>query len=367
MKARSLVALALVASQFAPLFTLGAQTQTVPKLNLSKPDWVAAEPFSIEPELRVLSSGMIIAADFNEMKVRLISATGKTVRQIGREGSGPSEYTAPQTLIALPHDSTLLLDRDERRILTIDPQGKIVSTRTIPNSLDASAERLAAADNQGRVYFPFERAMVKKGDPHPSSYAIARWRRNTETFDTVAVLSQEVPKYVKGRVPKTEDYKKFTELGAWRITMFAPVDNWVVAPSGRVAIIYAAPYHVEWIETNKSRTIGANVSYVPVAVTDKDRKHREPKGPPYVRVYAKTKAAFEPETALLDEADNVWVRRNDVFGSANRRWDVFNSRGGFLTTLSLPDNLRPKVITARYAYVLRTDDDGLSWLERYSR
>lgn len=334
----------------------------LPKLNLAKPDWTAEDAFSSMPTMRQLSNGSVIVADLQDKEVRLLTTNGNTARQLGRKGSGPGEYTAPRRLIALPNDSTLLLDRDARRILIIDPSAKIVSTQPIPTKLLSGSERLAAADGRGRVYFQFE-SDEKKGEPAPTTAAVARWTRNRDTFDTVTLVALEVPKAQPMVLPPE---MKANLVGRRRVS-FASVDDWVTASSGRVAVIYASPYHIEWVESDRTRTIGGTVAIAPIKVTEQDKRYYEPKGPPFVRVYPETKSPFQPETAVVDESENVWVRRYEPFGSATRRWDVFNSKGKHLGAVPIAANRVLLAINKRYAYCARTDDDGLVWLERYSR
>ncbi|MEO7360975.1 MAG: hypothetical protein ABI120_11635 [Gemmatimonadaceae bacterium] len=84
--------------------TIAAQNAPI-TWSVSHPDWVSAESFSSIVSVRVLSSGMVLAVDGKELEVQLLDASGKTIRQIGRKGSGPAEYSRPTALIALPHDT----------------------------------------------------------------------------------------------------------------------------------------------------------------------------------------------------------------------------------------------------------------------
>ncbi|MEO7359110.1 MAG: hypothetical protein ABI120_02190, partial [Gemmatimonadaceae bacterium] len=341
-----------------------AEGQTKPpSLNLAKPDWTAEDAFSDLPSIRQLSNGSVIATDLKDVQVRLLSANGTTLKQLGRRGSGPSEYTKPTALLALSNDTTLLLDRDARRILTIDPSGKFTSTQPIPTRLGTGSERLAYADRQGRIFFQSE-TPTEDGVNASSTNAIARWTRPRDAFDTVALIKMEVQKVLERKMPNNKEVLIMN--GVYR-TSYGPADDWVATATGRAAIIHAEPYHVEWIETNRTRTIGATVAFPPVPVTDADKKYYEPNGPPYVRLYAKTKSPFVTRSAIVDESENIWVRRYEPIGSATRRWDVFDAKGKHLGTVPISADRQLLAINKAYAYCARTDNDGLVWLERYSR
>lgn len=335
----------------------------MPVLKLSKPDWTADEPFSVYPTIRQLENGTIIVADAKDVEVRLLGTNGQTLRPLGRKGSGPGEYSRPTKLMALTHDSTLLLDRSARRVLVIDPSGKFTATQPIPSKLGEGSEWLASADVLGRVYFRYQ-AEIKKGDPPQEFGAIARWSRDKDAFDTASIIKLDVPKLQNLPMPS---HPEVTRMVVRRRVAFAAEDDWVAAPSGRVAIIHAAPYHVEWYATNGAKIVGETIPYTPVPVTEKDKKYWEPNGPPFIRDYPKTKSPFEAETAVVDESENVWVRRHDAFGSAVRRWDVFDPKGKLLGTQLIPAARRILAINRKYVYLSRTDADELVWLERFSR
>jgi len=221
--------------------------------------------------------------------------------------------------------------------------------------------QVRGADPSGRLYFRYH-----KGGPNPdvpTPETIVRWQRGREHFDTVATITVQHPKPALFTIERSENK---TTVGRVNVR-FAPVDDWIVAPSGRLAIIHAAPYRVDWVEKNGKLNAGSPVTYTPVVVTEADRKRAEPKGPPFVRTYAKVKSAFMNESSATDDRDNVWVPRYEAAGAASRRWDVFSATGKHLGIVPLSANRTLLTITKRNAYVVRTDDDGLKWLERYAR
>ena len=338
-----------------------SRAQPLPNVSFARPEWTTEASFSEITSIRVLANGTVVLADAQESQVFLISATGKSAAPIGRKGSGPAEYQSPNRLIALANDTTLVVDRDARRFLLVDGRGRVIGTHQFPEPLADGAEQMMGADGGGRLYFRVSIASEKPGTQAVA--AIGRWQRGMERFDTVTMIAIENPKVQQY---KNRAFVKGQSWGQPR-TLFAPVDDWVVAPSGRIAIIHAVPYRVDWLEKHGTMNKGAPVTYSPVPVAEQDKKLREPKGPPYVRLYAKMKAAFMPESAVADEADNIWVPRNEVAGAASRRWDVFSSTGKHLGAVPIPGNRRLLAVTERHAYLSRTDEDGLRWLERYAR
>ena len=88
-----------------------------------------------------------------------------------------------------------------------------------------------------------------------------------------------------------------------RVMPFSLMEDWIVAPSGRVALVRTSPYRVDWRELDGRLTIGTPVQFTPVPVTEADRKAREPNGPPFRLEYPTTKPAFRDGTLVVDEQD----------------------------------------------------------------
>ncbi len=338
-----------------------ARAQAVPaKLSLERPDWVSSDAFSSLTSVRILSNGMVLAADTKDVEVHLLDANGKKVRQIGRSGAGPGEYTRP-LVVALPGDSTLLLDVGARRYIVIDPRGQITKTEGVTPALGAGADAIAAADSKGRLLFGHKVASVSSGVGATSP--IGRWARGADHFDTVTMFQGENPKIVPLKVKNSP----IKDLAVQSRQVFAAVNDWVAAPSGRIAIIHAVPYRVDWVELNGKITQGTEVAVTRVPVTEIDRKTYEPDGPPYRRTYAAMKSPFMAEDAVADNQDNLWVPRNEAAGFKSRRWDVFAANGKLRGTVMIPSGRKLMAVTARHAYIRYTDSDGLQWIERYAR
>lgn len=331
------------------------------RFSLAHRDWTSSDAFSQLNALRVLSNGSVLVADGMDIEVRLIDATGKVTRQIGRKGSGPAEYTSPALLIALPADSTLLLDLGARRFLIIDPRGQVVKTEVISQALGAAGETIAGSDPAGRLYFGQKLASQLNGIG--ASEPIARWTRGTDRFDTITMFRTENPKVR----PAGKSAPGLKEQVSQTREVFAAVDDWVVAPSGKIAIIHAEPYRVDWVSPNGKVTPGKPVTVTRVPVTEADRKEREPDGPPYKRAYAALKSPFVSDIVVVDNEDNVWVARSEAAQYKNRRWDVFGSNGVLRATVLLPRGRKLMAVTAAHLYISYTDADGLQWIERYSR
>lgn len=183
--------LALTAACLAPQH---AQAQrTPPTLALSRPAWTAAEPFAHITAVRELGSGAVLLADVVERRVHLLDAGGRTMRDIGRIGARPLEFRVPAALVALRGDSTLLLDRDQRRFLIVTPEGALLDARRLPDALGQGAEFVRGADASGRLIF--QASLLPANETNPF-VALKRWDRRTGQIDSVAAVLMPNPKPV---------------------------------------------------------------------------------------------------------------------------------------------------------------------------
>lgn len=333
-------------------------SQGQPNVSLVTPVWTAAQSFTAVSSLRVLRSGAVLVADFNDQSLYLLNQSGQNIRKLGRKGSGPNEYLTPLRLITMSGDSTWLLDRDAHRFLVISPTGQLIGTIPFASQLEAGGEFVRGGDQRGRLYF--QNGFLARSPTQAATLPVYRWDRKTRQPDSIASIMVPNPQPIERTVPGVG------KVIARRLMPFTPQDDWVVAPTGRVAFIRARPYRVDWRELDGTLTIGPAVAYQAVPVTDADRKAREPNGPPFQLVYPATKAPFTQGMTVIDDREQVWVRRERRAGASEVMWDVFDGKGKHLGVLTLPASKRIVAVTFRFVYVVRTDEDDLQWLEAYA-
>lgn len=71
--------------------------------------------------------------------------------------------------------------------------------------------------------------------------------------------------------------------------------------------------------------------------------------------------------AIRVEGQRVWVRRNASSGARTVPWDVFDRWGKRIETVMIAKDLRIVAFDPRLVYGIRTDEDGLEWLEGFPR
>jgi len=126
----------------------------------------------------------------------------------------------------------------------------------------------------------------------------------------------------------------------------SPADGWGVAPDGRVAVVRAKPYRVDWVSRDGKTTVGPVIAYDVLPMTDADRQARVAKARsepsigagvgsdgshPMVEKpaleFAATKPPFAAGDVLVSPDAMVWVRRTSPSDAADAIYDVFDAAG----------------------------------------
>lgn len=361
--------------------------QTVPTKVLSKPDAEIQDPFTQLSSVRELGDGRVVVADSRDKTVQLV-AFGGAAKKIGREGSGPNEYAMPQRLYAAGGDTTYLWDPLNSRFLLIKPDGAPGGTFSLGNVEAGAATRMIltpqAIDSRGRFYYRGPGITQSPEGPVVSdSLPILRFDRATKKTDTLAYMVNTAKVSSSGgqgnrRVAFTIQNKPFGDE-----------DQWAVTPDGRVAIVRAADYHVDWFGASKAK--GPAIQFEKLKVTEDDKKAwrearsrvqglamttqvgraggsqtqtqairpsdlPEPEWPEY-------KGAFTSVTSAPD--GKLWIQRTSPASQKGTTYDVLDANGRLVSKVMIPERTRLIGFGKGTIYLVRFDEDDLQYLQRY--
>src|SRR5688572_16471840 len=232
-----------------------AQAEPAP-VRLATPATLPHE-FSLVRGVRELPDGRVLVTDWTEEVLSVADFGAGTVRAIGRKGPGPLEYRLPGTLIALPGDSTLMLDEGNSRFAIIGPD--LAIARSYSNNRPGYPHAIypRAADRLGRIYFVIP-AWADRTPPGGDSVVVARWTPHGDRIERLA--------HVKGYTPR-----KGTQTMGLPYVLFGAQDGWQAAPDGRLVFVRTEGYRVEWRGTDGRTSSGPPTRYRPLQTTREDR------------------------------------------------------------------------------------------------
>jgi hypothetical protein len=347
---------------------------------LGKPDATFPEPLSSPVGFRALDDGRALVADNTEQSVSLLDFRNGTATPVGRPGEGPGEFGMPGPLFAGAGDTTYMLDMGNRRLLVITPDGTI-SSATISLELPSGWPVFPrGTDAKGRIYFDLGGiAMPGLGQIASSGRSpLLRWDRAAGRLDTLAYV--EFPPMQLGGPGEVR-----VNLGGGG--PYRPRDEWAVLPDGRVGLARATEYHVEWLG-GATAVVGPPVEYDPVKVGTAEknawadqmatrgmmvevengqRRTRRPPRPNIDRIeWPDVMPPFTGTRAVIaSPAGELWVRRAQGANAKTVIYDVFDARGALVRRVALEGQRALLGFGPGVAYVARTDDDDLQWIERY--
>ena len=361
-----------------------AQVQNIPTRTLSRPEAEFATSFTEVTGIRELRDGRVILIDQRDRTIQLLDFVSGKATPIGRQGSGPGEYRLPFAIYALAGDSTAVFDDPNRRLLIILPNGKAGGVLSVvsPGGRE-STEFGRIIDARGRSYAA-GRAWSNRGEVFQSldSVPLIRWARGAARADTIGYVGRP-PGYARSSM---RGRAHVISVGA---PPFTAMDQFTVSADGRVAIVDANDYSIQWVDAEGRRAHTAPIAYSPLRVTeahknawrelqkggvavigDDDKgtvaivgrgkaKVEEPASwPEYMPPFLHNALTFAPDGML-------WVKRT---GPANAplTYDVISQSSGLTMRVALP--LKSRIVgfgANGVIYVAHTDDDDLQHLRRY--
>lgn len=346
------------------------------------------EPFSFLSGVREMPDGSLLAADPLSQVLLRVDLEAGTADTLGGVGGGPQEYQQPDQVFPLPGDSTLLVDLGKTYLTVVAPDGTFHDGLSMV--LPSQDGRLSfilprAVDARGRIYFEGTGSMG--GEPQ-DSMGVSRYDRASETTDVVASAWRTAP-----RVSRSGGGVSMT------LPRMSPNDDWAVGSDGRVAVIRANGYRVEWHLPDGQVVSGPETPYeiLPISTADKEAElegasraglavavTRNNSGGTSMQMsrggfglggegpsledfeWGETFPPFESRNAMVSPTNDVWVLR---WLPADRPpvMDVFGPDGILKGSVVIPE--RSQLIGfgqgGDVAYFARSDEVDLQWLERY--
>jgi hypothetical protein len=241
-------------------------------------------------------------------------------------------------------------------------------------------------DAEGRLYFDLSNVMrMGPGESLPDSFGVVAFDRGTGDIDTVTML----PRPLMGQLRSSSQGFSFSGSG---LQPFQAVDDWGVAPNGRIAVAWGEEYHVEWWSLGDPPVVGPAVPYEPVKLTQEDKEawaDRMSSGAvtavtvggsggrvgravnlPRPNIdeldWPDVKPPFPRNALKVTPEGEAWVQRH-VKSKEPETYDVFDASGRRIRQVVLPEGRSLVGFGSATLYAVAEDDDGLQWLERYRR
>ncbi len=379
----------LALSGFSGVFPLVCQQ--IPEVRLAKADATYPLEFSSIRGFLELPDGKVLVSDGIDETLLRFSMTGGKVDTLGRSGQGPGEYKGPDLLFSMAEGGVLLLDLGNARLTMFDRNLKYRDSKSIARGSPQQGMMMLiprATDGRGGIYFEHA-AFGPGGSSRPDSGQIVRYDPATEAFDTVAAVKREDVKVSTSGSGQNRSV-------SMQMIPFSPRDSWAVAPDGRIAIVRAADYRLEWVtpggakrvgppnawrpvpirEAEKLEWVGQSADGVSVGVTNNNGQmsvtmrrggmRMGGSAPPDTRSqeWPEAKPPFVTNGVWVSPSGEAWVERSVPAGSG-RVFDIFGANATLARRVVLPEGRRLIGFGDGVIYTRWSNEDDLQILERY--
>jgi hypothetical protein len=253
-----------------------SDAQTVPTRNLGPALAVAKDRMNANGHAIPLTTGNVFLVSGS--RVLLLDSTLALVRVVADSSSFTPGRRPLQNVTAIPHvaDSLLVVDFNATGFLLVDPQGNIVRPVAAPKSGDVNYFTPfwsgLRSDSRGqliyRAAFPRAPTPAARATAPVDTFPIVRANFETRLVDTLAVV-----RVSNGEIGTTMRMEGSRLTARTTRQPLPTTDSWVALPDGAVAIVRGSDYHVDWINTDGSKTSTPKLSFDWRRITEEEKLH----------------------------------------------------------------------------------------------
>jgi len=306
-----------------------------PILDLAESGSGAAHIFERARDALWLADGRIVVGDDGWLEVRFFSASGNHLSSVGRPGEGPGEFGRIQTLSPWRGDSVAVFDPMRDRVTILTPAGAF---RTVPLSGRPNHPESILSLNGSAFIGLFSTRGLRPTEPGTFRvpYQVLRLDEHGVVLDSLATIGGH------------ETY--------WAPTLSGPPlisrDGHLAARRGDVVFGSADDLGYERFTEGRGQTQSVRVPDfdldLPTELVENVRAQAlVGEHPPDIRRALETMELPSSRPAysklLIDVTGSVWARAYRVWGEPDgpRAWQVFDSEGGWLGEVTMPDRFTP--------------------------
>lgn len=293
-----------------------------------------------------LENGFIVVSNSGTQELRFFDQNGDYLKSVGRSGQGPGDFGALSSMRLYQNtDGTFTVnDNSNKRVQVFDSNGELVSVHVIERIPDAGNPTLSGIFTDGGVLlwsvFGNPALQGNPGELIQKENGFHRLKPDF-TYDGLIFKVPSRPRFVSeynGRrsfpqIPLTSDpiYTTDSDNGALFSTGVEPVISRVDSGGNNT---HKFVWNLPRVETASIWERYKQEYYIEPLQNSPDQLGL------YLNMLSKDLPIPEFVPALteinVDQEGNIWVKRFDLPWDENFIWDVLDSDGNWLTTVTLP-------------------------------
>lgn len=310
-------------------------------------------------DMDVNSKGEIFVVDSRIKSVYMFTDEGSKIRDIGRSGRGPGEFSGPVSVHVTKGDSLYIFDRILNRVSVFNPENTVVSrTFSVPGSFSMGLPSSLLGSSERGILFKYITPFV---DPSQSDPKAPRYDKiysldfqgNNPNDPVLRVLAR--------------DFITTTSAGGGISARRMPFGrSSVVRYSNHDGHLYAGRNNsidVDLISVADGlivKSLQLTIPNIPITEFDRDSVISGITGEEERQLvrsaeWPESQPAFE--TFLVDDNGSVWFKRTMPSPSTNAEWLILNKSGQLASVVQLPKEVVLDVIKQSRLYGYGVDTE----------
>lgn len=321
----------VVQNQGAGVWPEGAEWKLVEDLRLGTIDSEGPQTFGSIASITVDDRGRLWVLDSQASELRVFGRSGDHVRTVGREGSGPGEFTRPVRADVGPEGRIWVMDPQNGRLSVFDSAGTYIEGIQAPGGF-VIMPWPGGFDRDGRYYAP---VVVRAPEFH---IALGRFDNSYTPLDTIFGPTDPV---------KRDAYTIKSE-GVTRVAAGVPFQGglrWRHSNSGTIWALLTDQYRMFELTAEGDTLRSLSMTVDPLPVTSQEKSDALDGLEWFTNQGGRVDPSRIPEHKpavswfFLDDEDHIWVARTTTQGAVDQPFDIFNPTGQYLGTVVAPFRL----------------------------
>jgi DNA-binding beta-propeller fold protein YncE len=290
----------------------------------------------------VTSDGRIFVLDTREKKVKVFDSSGRKLKELGREGQGPGEWTNPIVLQLISDRELMVSDAGQRKLVYLDFEGNMIREVSYAKKLV-----MMKVIDYGGHYVGSEMGF----EENSMAYTIAKYDPNFNQLFKIDAILTPVP------------------VGGTKINLFDVVYNFCLDSHGNIIYARMTAYEIKYFTPEGQLFRIVRKKYRPQPLTEKDKEEMLQQMPKTPGVNLKEMLVFPDNypaisTFLVDEQDRLYVRTYEK-GKAKDSYlvDIFSPEGKLISRCEMPDGAF--LSKDGKLYTVEKDEEGYQYICRY--
>ena len=290
----------------------------------------------------VTSDGRIIALDSKDKKIKIFDAAGQKLKEFGREGQGPGEWTSPIVLQLISDREIMVSDAGNRKLVYLDLEGKMLKEVSYAKKL-----AMMKIIDAGGQYVGCEMGM----EGNSIAYTIAKYDAEFNQLFKIETLLMPVP------------------VGGTRINPFNIIYHFCLDNRGNIIYSSKSGYEIKYYTPTGQLFRIVRKEYKPEPLTEKDKEEMLKQMPQNAGINFRELFDFPAtypaiSTFLVDEKDRLYVRTNEKGKTKDSYFiDIFSPEGKFIYRCELVGT--PFLMKNGKLYTEEKDEEGYQYICRY--